>query len=158
MASNAGRAAGSPSPLPPLSEQLARRLLRAAAGESSSPEDLAVPATVTYVRLRTRLAVFLGDQGFAALWWRAIALARRAFPAWEDNAADETSSLPPGLHSALHSGSATETYACLLATFTNFLALLFTFIGEDLGTRLIYKAWPDLPPDAADLPAEGATP
>jgi hypothetical protein len=34
--------------------------------------------------------------------------------------------------------------------------LLFTFIGEDLGVRLIYQAWPDLPPDAADAHAEGA--
>ena len=50
-----------------------------------------------------------------------------------------------------------ETNTRLLAAFANFLALLFSFIGEDLGTRLIYTAWPDLSLDAADQPAEGAT-
>ncbi len=142
---------------PPLAEQFARRLLRAAATNALSPDDLTVLAATTYARLRIRLAVFLGDQGFAALWWRAIQLTRRAFPTWDDATGNARSpdNLPPGFHGAVSGGDAAETHAHLLAVFTNFLALLFTFIGEDLGTRLIAQDWPDLLPDAADPQTEG---
>jgi hypothetical protein len=107
--------------------------------------------------LRAHLAVFLGEQGFDALWRRATHLARQKFHTWEDAVDDEPSpALPPGLCGILR-GDATEAHARLIAAFASFIALLFTFIGEDLGVRLIYQAWPDLPPDAADTPAEGAT-
>jgi hypothetical protein len=158
MLSSAGREADTPQPTPPRSEKLARRLLRSEAGDHPSPEELAVLAARAYTRLRARLAVFLGEQGFDALWRRAIHLARREFHTWDDAADEEASPpLPPGLHSAVRGRDAAEAHADLIAAFASFIALLFTFIGEDLGIRLIYQAWPDLPPDAADAHAEGAT-
>jgi hypothetical protein len=112
----------------------------------------------TYTRLHAHLAVFLGEQGFDALWRRAIHLARQEFPAWDDTADEESSpTLPPGLVCGLGSGDVLEVRARLIAAFASFIALLFTFIGEDLGVRLIYQAWQDLPPEAADAHAEGAT-
>jgi hypothetical protein len=158
MVSSVGREADTPPPTPPLSEKLARRLLRSEAGDHPSAEELAVVTAGAHTRLRARLAVFLGEQGFDALWRRAIHLARREFDAWDDAAGEEPSpTLPPGLHGAMRGGDAAEVHARLIAAFANFIALLFTFIGEDLGARLIYQAWPDLPPDAADAHAEGAT-
>jgi hypothetical protein len=158
MASSAGRAADTPSPTPSLSEKLARRLLRSEAGEHPTAEELAAVATAAYTRLRVHLAVFLGEQGFDALWRRATHLARQEFP-WDDAAdSDPSPALPPELCGILRGGDATAAYPRLIAAFASFIALLFTFIGEDLGVRLIYQAWPDLPPDAADAPAEGATP
>jgi hypothetical protein len=158
MASSAGSEADTPTPTPPLSEKLARLVLRSEAGDHPSPEQLAVVMAGAYTRLRARLAVFLGEQGFDALWRRAIHLARREFHAWDDAAGEEPSpTLPPGLHGAMRGGDAAEAHARLIAAFASFIALLFTFIGEDLGIRLIYQAWPDLPPDAADAHAEGAT-
>jgi hypothetical protein len=158
MMSSASREADTPPPTPPLSEKLARRLLSSEAGNHPSPEELAAVTAEAYTRLRARLAVFLGEQGFDALWRRAIQLARREFHAWDDAAGEEPSAtLPPGLHGAVRGGDAAEAHARLIAAFASFIALLFTFIGEDLGVRLIYQAWPDLPPDAADAHAEGAT-
>src|SRR5215210_6580513 len=49
---------------PPAPEQLARWLLTDAAGERQSPEELAAAAARAYQRLRERLTVFLGQQGF----------------------------------------------------------------------------------------------
>jgi hypothetical protein len=158
MASSAGRASDTPPPAPPLSEKLARRLLRSEAGDHPSAEELAAVTAAAYTRLRAHLAVFLGEQGFDALWRRAIHLARRELHAWDDAAGEEPSpTLPPGLHGALRGGDATEALARLISAFASFIALLFTFIGEDLAVRLIYQAWPHLPPDAADAHAEGAT-
>jgi hypothetical protein len=158
MVSSAGREADTPQPTPPLSEKLARRLLRSEAGDHPSPEELAVLAAGAYTQLRTHLAVFLGEQGFDALWQRAIHLARREFRAWVDVASEEPSpTLPPGLHGAVCGGDAAETHARLIAAFASFIASLFTFIGEDLGARLIYQALPHLPPDAADAHAQEAT-
>ena len=158
MMSSAGREADTSPPTPPLSDKLARHLLRSEAGDHPSPEELAAVTAEAYTRLRARLAVFLGQQGFDALWRRAIHLARREFHAWDDAAGEEPSpTLPPGLYGAMLGGDAAEAHARLIAAFSSFIALLFTFIGEDLGVRLIHQAWLDLPPDAADAHAKGAT-
>jgi hypothetical protein len=45
----------------------------------------------------------------------------------------------------------------LEVAFASFITLLFTFIGEELSLRFIRQIWPDLPPDAAESRAEGAT-
>jgi hypothetical protein len=155
MMSNAGREADIS---PPISEKLARRLLSSEGGDHPSPEELVAVTAAVYTQLRARLAVFLGEQGFDALWRRAVHLARREFHAWDDAAGEGSlPALPPGLHGVVRGGDAAEAHARLIAAFARFIALLFTFIGEDLGVRLIYQAWPDRPPDAADPHAEGAT-
>jgi hypothetical protein len=137
-------------------DAVARWLLRETAADPASPDALAVVATHAYSQLRTHLAVFLGDQGFDALWRRAIHLAQREFPAWLDGAGAETPSpLPPGLGNTVCDDDAAETHARLLAVFASFIALLFTFIGAELGRRLIDQA---LLSDSADAPAQGALP
>jgi hypothetical protein len=145
---------------PPLAERLARRLLRAeAADPAPSFAASAATATQAYAQLRAHLALFLGENGFDALWRRAIYLARHASAGWADVADDGLAAhLPPGLQAALCADDAAATHARLTTAFAAFIALLFTFIGEDLGLRLLYQAWPDLPPDAADAPAERANP
>lgn len=158
MASSAGRETDTSQSTPPISEKLSRQLLRSEAGEHPSAEELAVITTDAYARLRARLAVFLGEQGFDALWRRAVHLARREFHAWAEAEGEEPSpALPPGLHGAMRSSDAAEAHARFVATFASFIALLFSFIGEDLGVRLIYQAWPHLLPQATDAHAEGAT-
>ncbi len=149
--------ADSQQPIPALSEQLARRLLPTAAGETPTTDALALVAAGAYTRLRARLAVFLGEQGFDALWRRAIRLSQQGPQAAGDTAREEASpTLPPGLHSALRGSNAAEAHTRLVAAFASFIGLLFTFIGEELGTRLIAQAWPELPSGAADAPVEGA--
>src|SRR5690348_5116876 len=67
---------------PPAPTELARRLLTDEAGEHQSPEEVAAAATRAYERLRERLTVFLGQQGFDSLWARAMYLAQRQFRSW----------------------------------------------------------------------------
>jgi len=156
MVSSAGEEADALQPNQPLSEQLARRLLHFETGDHLNPEELIALVALVYARLRTHLAVFLGEQGFDALWRRAIHLVQREFHQWND-VGDPSLALPPGLHSAVYSGDAAEAHVRIVAAFTSFIALLFTFVGEDLGVRLIAQAWPHLPPDTVDVHTEGAT-
>lgn len=157
MVSSAGEKAGATQPNQPLPERLARRLLRFEAADHLSPEELIALVALVYIRLRTHLTVFLGEQGFDALWRRAIYLVQPQFHQWNDATGEESITLPPGLHKTVFGGDAAEAQARLVATFTSFITLLFTFIGEDLGVRLIDQAWPHSPPDAVDVQIEGAT-
>lgn len=157
MVSIANGEANSQQPMPALSEQLARRLLPSAEGETPSTDALALVAADAYIRLRARLAVFLGEQGFDALWRRAIRLSQQGPQEAGDTArADASPTLPPGLHSALRGSNAADAHTRLVAAFASFIGLLFTFIGEELGMRLIAQAWPELMSSAADPQVEGA--
>lgn len=157
MVSSVGEEAGATQPNQPLSEQLARRLLHFEAGDHLNPEELIALVALVYARLRTHLALFLGEQGFDALWRRAIHLVQPQFHQWNDATGKESITLPPGLHKTVFGGDAAEAHARLVAAFTSFIALLFTFVGEDLGVRLIDQAWPHLSHDAVDVHTEGAT-
>jgi len=138
---------------------LARRLLTDEAGEHQSPEELAAVAVQAYERLRERLTVFLGQQGFDSLWARAMYLAQRQFRSWDETAGAELlDTLPPGLHAATRGRGSAEARDILIAAFASFIALLFTFIGEEVGFRLIRQVLPDLPPGEAGADTEGATP
>jgi hypothetical protein len=143
---------------PPAPEELARWLLGAEAGENQSPEAFAAAGERAYLRLRERLAVLLGATGFDALWARALHLAQPKFRSGDDTAAEE--SFPPrssGLHAAMRGRDSAMIQYNLVVAFASFIRLLFTFIGEELGFRFIRQIWPNLPPDAAEAPAEGAT-
>jgi hypothetical protein len=143
---------------PPAPTELARWLLTDEAGEHPSLEEVGAVAARVYERLRERLTVFLGQQGFASLWARAMYLAQRQFRSWDETAgAESPDTLPPGLHAALRGRGSAETRDILIAAFASFIALLFTFIGEEVGFRLIRQLWPELPPGEADADTEGAT-
>jgi hypothetical protein len=131
-------------PSAPAPDELARWLLAAEGGAHVTPEELAL-AVQTYERLRAHLAIYLGSQGFDALWARALQLARRTVP-WKGDADPSAAPASPHrLEIAARGRDAAETHAVLLAIFTQFLALLFTFIGADLGFRLLHQCWPALP-------------
>jgi hypothetical protein len=138
---------------------LARHLLTDEAGEHQSPEELAAAATRAYERLRERLTVFLGQQGFDSLWARAMYLAQRQLRSWDETAGEESPQmLPLGLHATTSGRGSAEARDIMIAAFASFIVLLFTFIGEEVGFRLIHQLWPDLPPGEAGADTEGATP
>ncbi|MBX0328341.1 hypothetical protein K2Z83_11705 [Oscillochloris sp. ZM17-4] len=147
-----------PAPLLSFAERLSRRRLRIDPGGRQDPAVIAALAAAAYTPLRAQLAVFLGEQGFEALWWRAVALTRRQFPDWADAADVAESPLPPGLSAGLSGADMAEAHRRLIAAFAGFIGLLFSVIGADLGSHLIYQAWSDLPPDAAEPHTDGATP
>jgi hypothetical protein len=161
LTSSAGPEADARRPTPPTPEALARRLLAYEAGAKNSPEELAAAGERAYLRLRERLAVLLGATGFDALWARAMHLAQRKFHSGNDTAAEESfptrASHAYGLHAAVRGRDSAVVQDNLVVAFASFIRLLFTFIGEELGLHFIRQIWPDLPPDAAESCAEGAT-
>ena len=158
MTSRAGKEEDTRRPTPPAPEELARRLLAYEAGEKKSPEELAAAGERVYLRLRERLAVLIGPTGFDALWARALHLAQRKSRSEDGTAAGESlHARAYGLHAAVHGRDWAVGHHNLVVAFASFTTLLFTFIGEELSLRFIRQIWPDLPPDAAESPAEGAT-
>jgi hypothetical protein len=145
-------------PTPPAPEELARRLLAAEAGEKTRPEELAAAGERAYLRLRERLSVLLGPTGFDALWARAVHLAQRKFRSDDTTAAEESVPMHGyALHAAVRGRASVVGQHNLVVAFASFITLLFTFIGEELSLRFIRQIWPDLPPDATDPRADGAT-
>lgn len=156
MERNAGSEEGGPGRQPPAPEALARQVLATEAATHQRTDDMPATAGLAYDRLRARLSVFLGEVGFDALWARALALTRRAFPAAGAVSEEHTAALPPGLAAAVAGHDAAETAAILHAAFANFFTLLFSFIGPEISLRLLRQLWPDLPRDAADMSGERA--
>ena len=129
---------------PPTAEELARWLLANEVGERRSHEELTMAALRTYEHLRDHFAVFLGNQGFDALWTRALHLARRTFP-WESRDPTIDTSTPQHiLQTATDGRDADEAQKVLLTIFRHFFTVLFSFIGADLGLRLLRQQWPAL--------------
>ena len=131
----------------PATKELARRLLVHEAGGRQAPADLAEATERAFQRLRQRLARLIGLAGFNALLARALRLAQADFPALERVAFDEHAGT--GLTGARQfataaAGDPAEAGAALVAVLAQFIGLLKTFIGEDLGVRLVREAWPDL--------------
>ena len=104
---------------------------------SSRPADFPV-----FEKLRTPLAMLMGNGGFRALFARALALARTEIPwlrglhvntdgalAWEEE-----------LHPPLAPPEMLEGRIVLLA---QMLGLLVAFIGPGLTARLIGEIWPE---------------
>jgi hypothetical protein len=143
----------------PTPETLARQLLAAEFGDAKSTAAFAAAGERAYLRLRARLATLFGATGFDALWARAMSLAQRQDQP-EDAPRRPQSPAPvgSGLAAAVRDRAPLAAQQYLIVIFTNFISLLFTFIGEPLGTRFMRQIWPQLPPYAADSRAEETTP
>ena len=141
---------------PPVPQALAHDLLRLVAAGDESPGALVTAAEHVHARLRAGLSVFFGQTGFNSLWGRALSLAA---PSMAGGAAMAAAAprVPGGWAAALEDHTAAETRAVLLAVFTSFIALLFTFVGTDVGSRLLYQVLPELPLDAPG-PSTGDVP
>jgi hypothetical protein len=140
------------SPLTPAA--LARRLLAPGAERSDSSESLIAQAAYTFVQLRTLLAVFLGFKGFDSLWARAMLLARQKLQAEGLEGELALVTPPEQWVAAASSLTADEAHTSLQAQFASFISLLFTFVGEELGLRLLHPILRETSPHEEDRPTE----
>ena len=104
---------------------------------STRPADFPV-----FEKLRTPLAMLMGNGGFRALFARALALARAEIPwlrAVHVNA-DGALAWQEELHPPLAPAEILEGRIVLLA---QMLGLLVAFIGPGLTARLIGEIWPE---------------
>jgi hypothetical protein len=131
-------------PGPPM--EVARRLLAFAAGEAHRPEEIVDAAQAAHRRLRERLGQLLGQDGFDALWARALHQARQDVGLLDRTAGDVARAGADGaLHALVHEQDAGVTRERLIAVFGACVQLLYTFIGQDLSFRVIQQMWPDVP-------------
>ena len=140
---------------PPNTAALARRLVMYEARGLDRPEALAEAGERTWGRLRRRLIVLIGPEGFDALFARALALARSDYPVLADihYEAAKGYDLTVVLESP-HERAPTELLDALVTVTANFLAVLVRLIGADLVVRVVREIWPELPPKDMDLREE----
>jgi hypothetical protein len=104
-----------------------------------------------------RLAVLFTPVGSQALLSRAIHLARTNFPSFtEHRTARTVEILTQRLRASGSGGTSNSADAGLSAVFATLIALVMSFIGEDLTVRLLRDVWPELPmpqPSAGDRPS-----
>jgi hypothetical protein len=93
-----------------------------------------------------RLAVLFTPVGSQALVSRAIHLARTNFPLFsEQRTARTVEILTQRLRESSSGGPSQHADAGLSAVFATLIALVMSFIGEDLTLRLLHDVWPELP-------------
>ncbi|MBC8142365.1 MAG: hypothetical protein H7Y38_13095 [Armatimonadetes bacterium] len=113
-------------------------------------------AEAVFEAMRVRLSAVMGGSGYATLLRRCFVLACRDFPWLAEIKPDVNGSLlgrlddpTPGLHRD-------ESARGFAAVLTQFATLLSTFIGQDLGDRLLGTVWLDLQ-DNTEQSGEGNT-
>jgi hypothetical protein len=128
---------------PPAAQGLARQLLLQEAGGQSAPPALAEALERVCQRLHQRMVGLIGRAGFAALFTRALHLAREAHPALAGVAFDDQAeACLRGTHEFAEAREPSEVGDALVAILAHFIGLLITFIGEELSMRLIREIWP----------------
>lgn len=128
-------------------ERLARWLLDVESPEGEpEPGELVAAAEHACGKLRKGTVGYLGAAGFDALMKRAARRAADSFE-WLDgiriDANAGTDDCLAGLDEAVRERDAGEARAALTELLTNFVWLLFTFLGKDLGMRLLTNVWPE---------------
>jgi hypothetical protein len=93
-----------------------------------------------------RLGMLFTPVGSAALVSRAIHLARTNFPSFtEQRTARTVEILTQRLRASGIGGTSNSADVGLSAVFATLIALVMSFIGEDLTMRLLHDVWPELP-------------
>ncbi len=130
--------------VPPSLADFAQRLFVHEAGGHQRTQDSADAMERACQSLHTRLAPLLSEASVNALLGRAVTLAGRQFPFLASIGPVTDCSLD-GLRQVVDGLNAAEVADALVAILANFLWLLVTFIGQDLGLRKVHEAWPDVP-------------
>ena len=127
-------------------EAVAHWLLRDAVVGDESPAAFVATAEAVHTRLRGGVSVFVGQSSFDAIWARAMLQVARS--AAGGRGEDALMLRAPGWPDALSGRTLDELRTVVAAAFTSFIGLLFTFVGAELGFRLLYQVWPELPLDS----------
>ncbi len=140
---------------------LVRRLLTHEAAESRDQEALLQAAERVSDKLRAHLSRRIGQEGFRTLLARALTLMTVQFPHLGAVRVEANGSLV-GLHGAAVPGGQetrdTEPWEDpvegAVALIAHLLALLMTFIGEDLTRHILSAVWPELASEDATGPED----
>jgi hypothetical protein len=125
----------------PASLDAANRLLACEGGPGGSAEECAEAAGRVYEKLRVQFVALVGSAGFQVLFARSANWTRSQFAPFGDNAAVESSAK---LRERLRAQEPGAVAAMAANLFAAFLSLITTFIGEQLTTEMLRRAWPAL--------------
>lgn len=142
--------------------EVAHRLLTIEANGLGESEALAPAIERIHAKLRGKLAVLIGQEGFAALFSRALHLSRRDVPTLNNIVlGTRASSELQGTREFVEAndGDLKVVLEGLTAIVGHFVGLLVTFIGDELSMQILIDIWPELAqPDAARHSEDGDTP
>ena len=128
----------------PALRALARRLVQEETGGSTDRAALSAGLERACEKLGDELSEMLGAGGYQALLRRALNLARRNRTLLASvSLHPEQDNCFTGLTEALEAGPDEEAIATVAAVLENLLALLVTFLGEELGTQPVRRIWQD---------------
>jgi hypothetical protein len=131
----------------PAATEVARRHWARAAGDTSTPEEVAAAAERTCTQLQAGLARWVGTMGYRALIDRALLLARAEHPALGSlscHGGDE-----PVTTAAVRAHSAAEVATGMVALVATLIDLLSRIVGEEMALELVNQAVARLPGRAA---------
>jgi hypothetical protein len=133
--------------------EAARRLWARYAGDEASVEDLAAAAERLFSQFETRLARWVGAEGFRVLRGRALRLAKAAHPALgslSDSGWDMRAVV-----SAVQAHGAREVAAGIIAVIATLIDLLGRIIGEELAVRLVEQTGAPSPREESNIRKQG---
>ncbi|HET7461769.1 MAG TPA: hypothetical protein VFJ82_11005 [Longimicrobium sp.] len=131
----------------PALDELVQRLVREESGGSADAESLAAAVEAACRKLSGELEALVGRGGVAALIGRSVNLAKREFPFLGVVRLELDGPVTlAGLRESLQGRDPAEAEAASVALLANLLAVLVNLLGEDLGLRPVWSAWPSAAP------------
>ena len=97
-------------------------------------------------KLQTTLAAWMGRAGFQSLLWRALAVSTSDVPWLKDVRATPDGCLE-GLKKVSAGVQPDEIARAGVVVIAELIALMATFVGEELAFDLVREAWPQLSPE-----------
>ncbi|WP_433933475.1 hypothetical protein AB3662_03940 [Sorangium cellulosum] len=136
---------------------LSRRIIEHAIAGREGPADVAAAIEGAFRRLNQVMSTVIGPIGFQAVVTRAVHLTRRASPGFDAcNVTCGDTVVMTGISELIEREGAAQAGAAAAVLLANVIALLCSFIGEDLTFRLLRRGWTALPGDAESPGAEEA--
>ncbi|WP_438027165.1 hypothetical protein [Sorangium sp. So ce233] len=124
---------------------LSRRIIEHEIAGREAPAEVAAAIEGAFRRLYKVMSTVIGPIGFQAVVTRAVHLTRRVSPGF--NACNVTCGdtvVMTGMSEMIEREGAAEAGATAVVLLANVIALLCSFIGEDLTFRLLRRGWTGL--------------
>jgi hypothetical protein len=131
---------------------VAARIYAEEVGETAGDEEAIGAAKRIHAKLGSALAPVLGGTGFNAVFARSVQKATRAYPCLEEVVSTDSDTFLERLWACLTKQAPADTPEIVSGILGRFLALLSTFIGDELTFRLLGITWLE----AADIKAGSA--
>ncbi len=136
---------------------LSRRIVERELAGRAGPAEIAAGIEGVFRQLYQIMATVIGPLGFQAVLTRAVHLTRRDYPglgACEIACGDTF--VMRGISEMIEREGADQAGAAAVALLDHIIALLCSFIGEDLTLRLLRRGWAGLPGGGEGSGAEEA--